>query len=229
VRRFFALANQHMRWQLNDLARRLDERPAAAELTKNRRCAPPSSTASDLSPYGRRMLEVIEGLPEDEREVFDLVGIQGLTHAEVAMVVGVSEKTVQRRLNRARLLLAERLADLRPTTSCELTPPPGDTPPALRKVPMASNPQVLELLEEMLNSGKTPEEVCRDCLEPAGSPAVVAGGRFGTIAIQSRTLNPRLRQSDGNVPPFAANYGSKHGPTYRVRMEARSHRENGVK
>jgi RNA polymerase sigma factor (sigma-70 family) len=75
------------------------------------------------------MLEVIEGLPEDEREVFDLVGIQGLTHAEVAMVVGVSEKTVQRRLNRARLLLAERLADLRPATSCELTPPPGDTPP----------------------------------------------------------------------------------------------------
>src|SRR4029077_11262521 len=78
---------------------------------------------------------------------------------------GVSEKTVQRRLNRARLLLAERLADLHPTTSCELTPPPGDTPPALRKVPIASNPQVLELLEEMLNSGKTPEEVCRDGLE----------------------------------------------------------------
>ena len=38
---------------------------------------------------------------------------QGLTHAEAAAVVGVSEKTVQRRLNRARLLLAERLADLR--------------------------------------------------------------------------------------------------------------------
>ena len=165
VRRFFALANQHVRWQLNDLARRLDERPAAAELTKTGVAAPPSSTASDLSPDGRRMLVVIEGLPEDEREVFDLVGIQGLTHAEVAMVVGVSEKTVQRRLNRARLLLAERLADLRPTTSCELTPPPGDTPPALRKAPMASNPQVLELLEEVLNSGKTPEEVCRDCLE----------------------------------------------------------------
>ena len=32
VRQFFALANQHMRWQLNDLARRLDERPAAVEL-----------------------------------------------------------------------------------------------------------------------------------------------------------------------------------------------------
>jgi serine/threonine-protein kinase len=30
---------------------------------------------------------------------------------------------------------------------------------------MAIYPQVLELLEEMLESGKTPEEVCRDCPE----------------------------------------------------------------
>ena len=117
-----------MRWQLNDLARRLDEEPVPSALPEAGVAAPPASTASGLSPDGRRMLEVIEGLPEDEREVFDLVGIQGLTHAEAATVVGVSEKTVQRRLNRARLLLAERLADLRPATSGEPTPP-GDTPP----------------------------------------------------------------------------------------------------
>src|SRR5262249_40124530 len=114
VRQFFALANQHMRWQLNDLARRLDQQPAAAALPEAGVAAPASSTASGLGPDGRRMLGAIEGLPADEREVFDLVGIQGLTHAEAAAVVGVSEKTVQRRLNRARLLLAERLADLRP-------------------------------------------------------------------------------------------------------------------
>ena len=34
VRQFFALANQHMRWELNDLARRLDEQPAAVELER---------------------------------------------------------------------------------------------------------------------------------------------------------------------------------------------------
>ena len=116
VRQFFALANQHMRWQLNDLARRLDERPAAAALAESGVAAVPASTASRLSPDGLRILEVIESLPDDEREVFELVGIQGLTHAEAAAVVGVSDKTVQRRLNRARLLLAERLADLRPAT-----------------------------------------------------------------------------------------------------------------
>ena len=123
VRRFFALANQHMRWQLNDLAGRLDERPAAVALAESGVAAPPDSTGSGFSPDARRILEVIEGLPEDEREVFELVGIQGLTHAEAATVVGVSQKTVQRRLNEARLLLAERLADLRPPT------PPADTPP----------------------------------------------------------------------------------------------------
>jgi len=114
VRRFFALANQHIRWQLNDLARRLDEQPAAAELPQAGVAAPPSSTGTGLTPDGRRMLGAIEGLPEDEREVFELVGIQGLTHPEVAGVVGASVKTVQRRLNRARLLLAAQLADLQP-------------------------------------------------------------------------------------------------------------------
>jgi RNA polymerase sigma-70 factor (ECF subfamily) len=129
VRQFFALANQHMRWQLNDLARRLDEQPAAAALAESGVAAPPSSSDSCLTPDGRRMLGAIEGLPEDEREVFDLVRIQGLTHGEAAAVVGVSEKTVQRRLNRARLLLAEQLADLRPSTSGGPTPPLGETPP----------------------------------------------------------------------------------------------------
>src|SRR5262249_1941339 len=128
VRRLYALACQHMRWQLNDLARPLDERPAGAALGESGVPASPASTASGLSPDARRMLEVIERLPEDEREVFDLVGIQGLTHAQAATVIGVAEKTVQRRLNRARFLLAERLADLRPAMSCEPPSPPGATP-----------------------------------------------------------------------------------------------------
>jgi RNA polymerase sigma-70 factor (ECF subfamily) len=129
VRRFFALANQHIRWQLNDLARRLDERPAALALEPAEVAAAPSSSDTCLTPDGRRMLGAIEGLPEDEREAFDLVGIQGLTHTEAAVVVGVSERTMQRRLNRARLLLAEQLADLRPATPSEPTVPPGDTLP----------------------------------------------------------------------------------------------------
>src|SRR5215467_5399144 len=126
ARQFLALAGQHMRWELNDLARRLDMQPTRVELCDGMAAAP-ASTRSGLTPDARRLLEAIEGLPEDEREVFDLVGIQGLTQGEAAEVVGASEKTVQGRLNRARLLLAGQLADLRPATRSD-TPPPSDTP-----------------------------------------------------------------------------------------------------
>ena len=114
VRQFFALVNQHMRWELNDLARRLDNQPAALELSDGMVPAPPSS-GSVLTPDGRRMLEAIDRLPEDEREVFGLVRIQDMTHAEAAEVLEVSAKTVQRRLNRSLLLLAKELDHLRPS------------------------------------------------------------------------------------------------------------------
>lgn len=113
VRHFFALANRHIRWELNDLARRLDEQPTAIELDEGK-VYTSASNDSELSPDGRRMLEAIDNLPEEEREVFELLRIQGLTQIEAAGVLGVSAKTVQRRLNRSLLLLAKELDDLRP-------------------------------------------------------------------------------------------------------------------
>jgi RNA polymerase sigma-70 factor (ECF subfamily) len=113
VRQFFALANQHIRWELNEMARRLDEQPAALELREGLVPAPASSD-SGLTPGSRRMLEAIASLPEEEREAFDLVRIQGLTQAEAGQVLGVSAATVNRRLNRGLQLLLEALDDLRP-------------------------------------------------------------------------------------------------------------------
>jgi RNA polymerase sigma factor (sigma-70 family) len=113
VRQLFALANQHIRWELNDLARRLDHQPAAADLHEGLVPAPTSS-ASGLSPDGLRMLRAIDQLPEDEREAFDLVRVQGLTQAEAAQLLGVSAVTVKRRLNRGLRLLTEQLGDLNP-------------------------------------------------------------------------------------------------------------------
>jgi RNA polymerase sigma-70 factor (ECF subfamily) len=113
ARQFFALACQHMRWELNDMARRLDEQPAAVELRDESLPAPPSSD-SGLTPDGRRILAAIEGLPEAEREAFDLVRIQGMSQPEAARVLGVSVMTVNRRLGRGLQLLAETLGDLSP-------------------------------------------------------------------------------------------------------------------
>ncbi len=113
VRQFFALANRHMRWELNDLARRLDEEPGAVEMREGLVTAAQSS-GSALGPDALRILAAIEALPEEVREVFDLVRVQGLSQVEVAGLLGVSAKTVQRRLNAGVLSLGEALADLRP-------------------------------------------------------------------------------------------------------------------
>ena len=114
VRQFFALANQHMRWELNGLARRLDKQQPVAELHDSALCAAPESSGSQVSPNTRRMLEAIEALPELEREVFSLVRIQGMLHSEAADVLGVSTKTVQRRLTGSLLMLVDKLGDLEP-------------------------------------------------------------------------------------------------------------------
>jgi RNA polymerase sigma-70 factor (ECF subfamily) len=113
TRQFFALACQHMRWELNDLARRLDEQPAAVELGDESVPAPPGSDTG-LSPESRRILAAIDGLPEGEREAFDLVRIQGISQSEAARVLGVSVMTVHRRLGRGLQRLTATLGDLYP-------------------------------------------------------------------------------------------------------------------
>jgi len=113
ARQFFALASQHLRWELNEMARRLDKEPALAELLDESVPAPVSS-GSGLTPDARRMLEAIERLPECEREAFELVRIQGMSQSEAASVLGVSVATVNRRLSRGLQLLAGELGDLYP-------------------------------------------------------------------------------------------------------------------
>jgi RNA polymerase sigma-70 factor (ECF subfamily) len=123
VREFFALAAQHMRWELNDLARRLDEQPAVAAIN-GLLPAPPDSDSS-LSIECRRILAAIDALPPDEREVFDLVRLQGMTQVEAAAVLDVTTRTVKRRLDRGLLLLTDRLCDLR---SSDPLPRPSGSP-----------------------------------------------------------------------------------------------------
>lgn len=131
VRQFFAIANQHMRWELNDLARRLDERLPLVQMTEQAP-ASPESTGSQLTPIAARIFQAIDNLPAEEREVFELVRLQDMTQKEVGEIIGVSAKTVQRRLTRALLMLSETLGDLRPAhaaTSSLLDPYPRDDAP----------------------------------------------------------------------------------------------------
>ena len=93
------------------MARRLDNQAPDVHLDEELVCRRPDSD-SVLAPNARRILEAIESLPEDEREAFDLVRIQGMSQADAAGVLGISAMTVNRRLSRSVQLLTAKLKDL---------------------------------------------------------------------------------------------------------------------
>ncbi|HEY4260765.1 MAG TPA: sigma-70 family RNA polymerase sigma factor [Schlesneria sp.] len=64
---------------------------------------------------GLPMLDAIDHLAEDEREVFSLIRIQGMTHVEAAEITSVASKTIKRRFNRSLIPLSKSLSDLRPS------------------------------------------------------------------------------------------------------------------
>jgi RNA polymerase sigma-70 factor (ECF subfamily) len=122
VRDFFRLAAAQIRRELIDLARRHSgpeglgahcSTLAGAGDTDGQQGSlwEPSDSTSDpgrlalWTEFHRR----IEGLRDEHREVFDLLWYQGLTQAEAASVLGLSERQVNRRWIAARLELSDAL------------------------------------------------------------------------------------------------------------------------
>ena len=68
----------------------------------------PSGDPARLAAWGE-FHEQIGSLPDGEREVFDLLWYQGLSQAEAAKLLNVSERTIKRRWQAARLKLHEAL------------------------------------------------------------------------------------------------------------------------
>ncbi len=99
------------------------------------------------------MLQAIDDLPEEEREVFSLIRIQDVTQVEAAEILGVSVKTIQRRLNRSLVLLAQSLEDV--DLGLDSTKDPS------RPEKMRNQDQVTEILERILETNCDPAIACK--------------------------------------------------------------------
>ena len=75
----------------------------------------------DLPSALAELYRQIELLPENERDVVDLLYFHGLTQAEVASQLGVTERTVRRYWTAARLRLFEALKDVLPPAAGRTT------------------------------------------------------------------------------------------------------------
>lgn len=74
---------------------------------------PPTPDAQlDTERLARRVDEAFGGLTEAHREVLLLAAVEGLPHAEIAVVLGIREYAVRKRLSRARAELAAALEKL---------------------------------------------------------------------------------------------------------------------
>ena len=80
----------------------------------------PTDEAAEAPTLRTRMAAAIDALPDDQREVFLLRQMSGLSFREIGETVGAPENTVKSRMRYALDKLREELADLRPVV-CSLT------------------------------------------------------------------------------------------------------------
>ena len=111
-RQFYGLAATQIRRELIDLGRHhyadkgiganheTDRQDGAARIEKTATVTEPENLED-----WTRFHEVVENLPNDEREVFSLLWYEGLTQPEASSVLGVSLRTVKRRWQEARLAI----------------------------------------------------------------------------------------------------------------------------
>jgi RNA polymerase sigma factor (sigma-70 family) len=126
VRDFFRLAALHIRRELIDLARHyygpqgLGTRQTTQRRSEGHTRSPPAYEQADTAdePSGLatwcEFHEHVASLPEEERELFDLLWYQGLSQSEAAALVGISERSLQRRWQTARLHLHRALHGVAP-------------------------------------------------------------------------------------------------------------------
>ncbi len=121
VRSFINLAAVQIRRELIDLARHYDgpEGPGRHHINRSgsdgsgSRPGPPEA-ADDTGDPARleawtEFHDKIETLPEQEKEVFDLLWYQGLSQAQAGALLGVTERVVKYRWRSARLRLYQML------------------------------------------------------------------------------------------------------------------------
>ncbi len=127
-REFFGLATTQIRRTLIDLARHhfgphgqaAHHHSDDGNRTDDRRDGPvehaaaPTAQPETLFEWAE-FHEAVEALPDDEREAFCLVWYAGVTQRDAGELLGVSERTVLRRLHQARVRLAKQLEQLSPT------------------------------------------------------------------------------------------------------------------
>jgi RNA polymerase sigma-70 factor (ECF subfamily) len=111
VTSLLGLLARQIRWVLRDLVREAARAKPVAYVGDVREDSSPADPAGE--PQSQMQWadfhSAVEAMPDDEREMFDLLFYQVLSQADAAALLGTSVRTVKRRWQQARLLLHDAL------------------------------------------------------------------------------------------------------------------------
>jgi RNA polymerase sigma-70 factor (ECF subfamily) len=112
AREFYGLANLQIRRELLDTIRQMRgrqrDRDAPVSLAEGQDQGSDTFNSHELLVW-QEFHEAVQQLPAEEREAFELWWYQGLTHDEIAQIIGVDKSTIKRRCRAARTALARVL------------------------------------------------------------------------------------------------------------------------
>lgn len=116
TRDFYSLAAVQMRRELLDLARQVSRRREAPQRALDAGdsaaqfdTVDPSTASTERLELWGRFHEEVAALPTEQREVVGLAFYHGWTHAQIAELLGVDERTVRRYWAAAILQLSQKL------------------------------------------------------------------------------------------------------------------------
>ena len=114
AREYFGLAARNIRWQITDLLRKpKNEQEEPGVFQDLAQSTGVSTEALDLEAWGRFWLAVVK-LPEEQREVFDLIWINELSQYETAKQLGLKRDRVKDLWRSIKIKIAEECVEVLP-------------------------------------------------------------------------------------------------------------------
>lgn len=116
ARAFFGLAARHIRWQILDMVGKPTPQPVDAEFFDALPDGMGVSTAVEEREKWRLLCAVVDALPDDERDVFDLLWIEGLSQYEAAELLDKTRNQVDTLGRKVKVKIGTAWKDFAPST-----------------------------------------------------------------------------------------------------------------
>jgi RNA polymerase sigma factor (sigma-70 family) len=112
AREFYGLAARNIRWQIQDMIRKPSHGQSEEGVLENLAVSRGMTTQLLDREKWRRFWTAVDTLTPEDREVFDLIWIHGLSQYDVAAETGVTRNKVDTVWRRIRLSIAKSCGDL---------------------------------------------------------------------------------------------------------------------